>query len=393
MQARPDPVQIVPVLAVLIVTGLLFVQLAATGQVSSKASALLVIGLALGITLYHASFGFSGAYRRFIMTRDMSGITAQLIMLAVAILLFAPVLSEGSIFGQRVGGAVAPVGVGMALGAFVFGIGMQVAGGCASGTLFTAGGGSFRMMIVLVAFCAGAFLGSLHLFWWQALPSLPAISLGRAWGWPSAVAAQLAVLAGLYLLFVRLGGKNREGLWKPADGTGLFWVRGPWPLVWAAILLAGLNLTTLAVAGHPWSVTWGYTLWGAKAAVLLGWDPGSSLFWSGGFQQRALGRPVLQDSVSIMNIGIVLGAALAASLASRLRLSFRIPLTAVTSAIIGGLLLGYGARLAYGCNIGAFFSGVASASLHGWVWIIAAAAGNITGVWFMVLFSRTFTGR
>jgi uncharacterized membrane protein YedE/YeeE len=43
-------------------------------------------------------------------------------------------------------------------------------------------------------------------------------------------------------------------------------------------------------------------------------------------------------------------------------------------------LLGYGARLAYGCNIGAFFSGIASTSLHGWVWIVAAVLGNIIGV-------------
>jgi hypothetical protein len=48
--------------------------------------------------------------------------------------------------------------------------------------------------------------------------------------------------------------------------------------------------------------------------------------------------------------------------------------------------MGYGARIAYGCNIGAFFSGVASTSLHGWAWIIAALGGNAMGVrlrpWF-----------
>jgi hypothetical protein len=35
-------------------------------------------------------------------------------------------------------------------------------------------------------------------------------------------------------------------------------------------------------------------------------------------------------------------------------------------------MMGYGARLAYGCNIGAYFSGVASASLHGWLWFVLA---------------------
>ena len=58
----------------------------------------------------------------------------------------------------------------------------------------------------------------------------------------------------------------------------------------------------------------------------------------------------------------------------------------IVALLAGGLLLGYGARLAYGCNIGAFFSGVASTSLHGWVWIVAAVLGNIIGVRLRPLF-------
>ena len=42
--------------------------------------------------------------------------------------------------------------------------------------------------------------------------------------------------------------------------------------------------------------------------------------------------------------------------------------------------MGYGARIAFGCNIGAFFSGVASTSLHGWVWIVSALAGTVVGI-------------
>ena len=48
-------------------------------------------------------------------------------------------------------------------------------------------------------------------------------------------------------------------------------------------------------------------------------------------------------------------------------------------AVLGGLLLGYGARIAYGCNIGAYFSGIASSSVHGWLWFAAAFAGNGVG--------------
>ena len=50
--------------------------------------------------------------------------------------------------------------------------------------------------------------------------------------------------------------------------------------------------------------------------------------------------------------------------------------------------VGYGARIAFGCNVGAFFSGVASTSLHGWLWIAAALPGNWIGIrfrpWFLL---------
>ncbi len=350
-------------------------------QFSARSGQLLILGLALGMTLYHASFGFAGAYRRFITDRDMSGITAQLIMLAVVIVLFAPLLADGQLLGWRMVGAVAPVGIGMVTGAFLFGIGMQLAGGCASGTLFTAGGGSVRMMIVLVFFCVGAFLGSLHLGWWSSLPGIGAVSLGKTWGWPVAVVVQLGALCLIYTVCRRLGGHHGDGALDV--GSPFHWKRllcGPWPLVAAAVILALLNVLTLIVAGHPWSVTWGYTLWGAKAAAIAGWDPVSSTFWRGGYARGALDRSILQDSVSVMNLGIIGGAALAAALAGKLRLSLSLSAPQLLSAITGGLILGYGARLAYGCNIGAFFSGIASGSLHGWVWIMAAAAGNVVAV-------------
>lgn len=379
-----------PAICMVGITVTLVFQLADIPAMAYKGNLLLGIGFAMGLTLYYAAFGFSGAYRRFIVDRDMSGITAQLIMLVAAVILFAPLLNEGSAFGRQLGGAIAPVGFAMVFGAFIFGIGMQIAGGCASGTLFTAGGGSIRMAIVLIVFCGGTFLGSLHLSWWNALPRFPAIALGREWGWGVATAVQLAVLAVIYFLLRFMGGENRQGLWISA-GKG-FWrqvLQGPWPLVIAALVLAGLNVATLLTAGHPWSVTWGYTLWGAKAAAALGWDPSTSTFWSGGFQQRALGRSLLYDTVSLLNIGIILGAALAASLAGRFRPIVKLSPADITSAVIGGLILGYGARLAYGCNIGAFFSGVASSSLHGWAWIVAAAAGNVIGVKLTSRFSKT----
>jgi uncharacterized membrane protein YedE/YeeE len=57
-----------------------------------------------------------------------------------------------------------------------------------------------------------------------------------------------------------------------------------------------------------------------------------------------------------------------------------VSLTRGLVALVGGLLLGYGARLAFGCNVGAYFSGIASTSLHGWVWLAGALLGTPIGV-------------
>ena len=290
-------------------------------------------------------------------------------MIAAATLLFAPVLAGG-----EVRGALAPVGVAMAFGAFLFGVGMQLAGGCASGTLFATGGGGARMAVVLAAFCAGAFAGSLHLGWWQALPRAAPVSLGALLGWPAAAALQIAVLALALAIARGFGARARRPLrggWRPGA-----WWRGPWPLLGGAAALALGNWLTLLVAGHPWSITWGFTLWGAKTAAALGWDPASSAFWAG---RAALERPLLADTVSTMNFGVLLGAFAAAAAAGRFRPRLRMSARSLAAALLGGLLMGYGARLAYGCNIGAFFSGVASTSLHGWVWILAAVPGAALG--------------
>lgn len=341
---------------------------------------LFVIGLGMGVALYHAAFGFSGAYRNLLTQRDMTGVTAQLVMLAAAILLFAPILAQGRAFGHGVTGSIAPVSLSMGFGAFLFGVGMQLGSGCASGVLYTAGGGNMRTALVLVFFCIGAFWGSLDIGWWQTLPGIGSVSLAKTFGWEVALPLQIGALACIYI-GLRLSGWTTQPIHHWRDGLSLqALLRGPWPLLLSALLLALLNWATLLIAGHAWSITWAFTLWGAKAAMLMGWDPASSAFWTGGFQQAALSRSILSDTTSVMNIGVLLGAMLAAALAGSFYKRLNRSPGPLLAAILAGLLMGYGARLSYGCNIGAFFSGVASSSLHGWVWILCALPGNAVGI-------------
>lgn len=366
----------------LLLGGLAF-ELTAIGY---RSQLLLLIGTLLGLCLYLSSFSFTGAYRRLLLHRQPREVIAQLALVALTCVLFAPLLQRGEFAGMELSGAWAPVGLQVAIGALIFGIGMQLAGGCGSGTLYTAGGGNPRMLLVLIAFCCGSFWASLDMAWWQSLPQFGVISLGHRLGWIEAVAVQLGLLSLLVVLLLWWGKTTPKEPSLRKTIAPLKETAKLRPLLWGVALLALLNLATLITAGHPWSITWALSLWGAKAAGLIGWIPSAGSFWTAPFQQQALAQPVLNDSTSVMNIGILLGAATAAMLSGRFKPSLKHHPRQWLAALLGGLLLGYGARIAYGCNIGAFVSGIASTSLHGWLWILCALPGNWLGIklrpWF-----------
>ncbi|OBY93572.1 hypothetical protein A6723_003445 [Pseudomonas sp. AU11447] len=363
----------------LLLAGALFLAQA----VSGRQALLFLVGGALGLTLYHAAFGFTSAWRVFIRERRGAGLRAQMVMLAIAVLLFFPALAAGTLFGEPVKGLVSPAGTSVIVGAFIFGIGMQLGGGCASGTLFTVGGGNARMLVTLLFFIIGSVIATHHIGWWFALPSLPPTSIVQSLGLFPALILSLALFAGIAAVSVVLE-RRRHGVLEliasnGEHGAGRF-LRGPWPLVWGAVALALLNFATLALAGRPWGVTSAFALWGAKAFESLGIAVDQWAFWQADANAKALAAPVWQDVTSVMDFGIMIGALLAAGLAGRFAPSLKIPARSLVAAVIGGLLLGYGARLAYGCNIGAYFSGIASGSLHGWLWLVAAFFGNTVGV-------------
>jgi len=345
-----------------------------------RQAALFMVGAGAGVVLYHAAFGFTSSWRVFISDRRGAGLRAQMLMLAVTCAVFFPLLAAGSVFGQTVRGSVSPAGVGVAAGAFLFGLGMQLGGGCASGTLFSVGGGSTRMLITLLFFIIGSVIGTAHMGWWTAQPAWPATSIVTAMGPWAGLAASFAVF-GAIAWITSVAERQRHGrlVGESRPDVGHRWVSGPWPLVAGAVGLALVNVATLTIGGRPWGVTSAFALWGAKGFTAVGIDVASWPYWTTPAQATALKSSVLMDVTSVMDIGIILGALLAAMLAGRFAPVWKISGRSMAAAVIGGLLLGYGARIAYGCNIGAYFSGIASGSLHGWLWLVAAFIGNIAG--------------
>ncbi len=348
---------------------------------------LYLVGLLLGVALYHAAFGFTTAWRNLVVAGRGEGVRAQMLMLALAVCLFFPALAQGELFGQAVSGFVRPLGWSVVVGAFIFGIGMQLSNGCASGNLYHLGGGQLRAIPAMLGFIAGSFWATADYEWWTTLPQLAPISLIDTLGVMLALLLNLMLFLAIALLTKKLESKLQPQAVAPSPDMPLSrrLLHGPWPFYWGAIALALLNFLTLYMIGRPWAVALAYPLWGAKAYYGLGLDQLLGLevdfwaYWMIPDREAALVEPLVSDVATVMNVGVIMGAIAAAALANKLSLQWRLPWQHWLAATIGGLMLGYGATIAYGCNIGAFFGGIISGSLHGWLWLLAAFAGSFVG--------------
>jgi hypothetical protein len=355
-------------------------------QYGGNHALLWALGAALGYTLYRGSFSFAGGFREALADGRGAGLRAQMLMLGILVTVMLPTIQAGTLAGAPVRGIVFPAGVAVVIGAFIFGIGMQLGGGCASGTLYTAGGGNTRMLLTLIFFIAGTTIAAYDSERWADLPALSATTLPELIGlWP-ALLGSLAIFL-CVVLASRVIEQRRHGRIEPIFGAPAPDASRRWSWAMAAIILAALNIITLWAAGRPWVITASFPLWGSRIIAELGWDePAFWAFWEDPTRTEAFLRPLLAERSSVMNFGLMLGAFFAAAIAARFSPTWRLPWRHVGASVIGGLLLGYGAVMASGCNISAYVAGIASGSLHGWLWILPGLTGNWAGLRLRPLF-------
>ena len=338
-------------------------------EVAVRQALLLLIGVGLGVVLAQARFGFTTGWRMLIEQRDPQGVAAQLVLLALASMAAMPLLGG---FAELHAALGAP-GVAMLAGAFVFGLAMQLADGCGSGTLYKAGLGISYNLLVFPLFALGSFVGSLHLPFWNAWGQMEPVGLVDAFGVSGAL---LTTMVGLLLL---------AGAARTWVGPGKVWWQRRW--MWGAFGLALFATLNLLVAGQPWGVVYGFGLWAGKVFAGLGlWDSSTSSFWSQPAHAQRLSETVFLDVTTITNLGILWGALW---VGTRTQSNTRIPLsfTQMAVGVVAGFVLGYSSRLALGCNVGAMLSGISTGSLHGWLWVPMAFTGSVLGVkWRRLLF-------
>ncbi|SFN77285.1 hypothetical protein SAMN05216207_102112 [Pseudonocardia ammonioxydans] len=350
------------------------------------------LGLALGFTLFHSRFGFTSGWRQLVAVGQGAAIRAHMIMLGTAAVLFAVILASGVALAGEPRGLTSPVGIGLVVGAFLFGLGMQVGGSCASGTLFAVGSGQSAIVLTLFGFILGSMLAVFtHTFWTETVPQGPSINLAQLLGYPGALAITLVVLAAITVVtWVVARRRTPPPVERPPSARGIARVlRGSWPMWVGALVLAVLNAAVLFVSAAPWGVTSAFALWGSKFLELLGFDMAGLAYWQVPANAKALANPVLADRISNLDVGIMIGALIASAVGGAFVLHRRVPWKLALGAVLGGVAMGYGARLAGGCNIGAYFSGIASFSLHGWIWAVVALGGTWVGLRLRPLFGLT----
>ncbi|WP_051412030.1 YeeE/YedE thiosulfate transporter family protein [Halonatronum saccharophilum] len=161
---------------------------------NTEISIVLLLGLAVGFVIQRSNFCFSNGIMNFFLFKDTKLIKAIIILIGISTLGFsiyqyslASGLSESSL-------NISPFGLYTVIGGLIFGIGMALAGGCASGILVRIGEGSSVFIIALIGLIIGSNLGFQHLSWWQERFGREAAFFPISFGWIGAMVIQFSIL-------------------------------------------------------------------------------------------------------------------------------------------------------------------------------------------------------
>ena len=313
----------------------------------------LFVGVLFGFVLQRGRFCMNSAFRDAILLKDNVLLKTVFVALLVEMVGFAIMDATGAI-------AINPKpfwwGANL-LGSFIFGIGMVLAGGCASGITYRFGEGMVGAMTAVLGlavagyFTAAGFLKPFKANL-QAATTIPgadggALTLQGIFGMDYSLLAIIIVLIAVIVWYILSKGKGEDCEADPGWGwlnTGI--------LIGLVGILA-FPMSAAAGRNYPLGITAG---WINIVQVIF---TGASFNWIG-----------------LLIVGIVVGALIAALIAKEFK--FRVPdVKTLLQTFIGGLLMGFGAVTSGGCNIGHLLSGIPQLSLGS----ILAGISIVLGAW------------
>lgn len=134
------------------------------------------IGVIIGIIIRYSRFCFASAFRDPFLMKNTKILRGIIIAMMISTVGFAFIqykyIGQHGVDYHMIPGAVSSVGLHVVIGAFIFGIGMVIAGGCASGVLTRIGEGHSLQIVVLIGFIIGTVLGAKdYSFWFKTIIS------------------------------------------------------------------------------------------------------------------------------------------------------------------------------------------------------------------------------
>lgn len=342
----------------------------------------LIIGIIFGIVLQRGRFCMNSAFRDILVLKDYTLLKAVSLAIFIEMILFhlMDILEIIDISPKPFAWG------GNVLGGFIFGMGMVLAAGCASGTTYRVGEGMMGSLMALMGFAFAAYtakLGYLSIGINQlradtlikADDDKSALTLGNLLGTADAelytnLIVLIITIVGLVLIVWKyiLPWKNSGGtidfsnlFEKIFKGTGWkWWVTGT---VIGLIGAVAFISSTADGRSYPLGITGG---WIGVWKFFLG---DIAITWEG-----------------FLVIGVVVGALIASLIAGEFKLRAPKDGKALLTQFTGGLMMGVGAITAAGCNIGNTLSGVPQLSIGS----IVSTVFIILGCWFLayILFMR-----
>ena len=352
--------------------------LSSNTETGGRASFSLLIGLALGIVFERGRFCFFCIFRDSIESRKNSGFLSVIVALAVGAIGYAIVfgmyLPDTSGEYLPPNAHIGPTSWVLAIAALAFGFGMSLSGACISGHLYRIGQGSLRAIPALIGALIGFGLGFItwNTLYLRAIQEAPTLWLPHYIGYAGSLTVTLAVLGVIAYFLLK---SNTES--APERASGLAILRSKFsPATTGA--LVGIIGTIAYMRIEPLGVTRQLSAISRKEFEKQSWLP-----------ETINGLDTLAGCVGLVSetitnngwliIGFVL-ASFAAALSGN-RFKFEIPTVRNSStALVGGVLMGWGSMTALGCTVGVLLSSTQAFAISGWVFFIFAFLGVYLGI-------------
>ncbi|UMZ75070.1 YeeE/YedE family protein [Natranaerofaba carboxydovora] len=337
----------------------------------AKYNYIIFFGILLGYTMQKSRFCFTAAFRDLFLIGNTSLFRGLIIILFLKTPLFALIYQYSSSSFN-----LSPVGLWTIIGAVLFSMGMVIAGACVTGSMVRLGEGYIMQQFSLLGILLGSVFGAFHVSFFERKFMFGPVFIPEYLNLTFVVLIQLFILAGLFIISLWLE-RGKEALSISAIKNSLIFSfpKDPckkfWPYNMGAIFIVVIMSIMFLLYGTPWGITTSLTHLAGGIAGLFGIDISN---WSFFGYESLFAHPLI-----LVNLGIILGSFLSSFSSSEFRIRKPRSYKFIISGLMGGILMGYGARLAEGCNIGALISAIPSFSLHGWVFMFSSFIGAYIG--------------